>query len=73
MKVLDHTCPFGSIQSHLKASEHATSVKMLNFDYHQMVRGGKTDKLSTVLKPQINKFLDECGFFCYSAETGIEK
>lgn len=73
MYVLDHTCPFGFIQSHLKASEHTNSVKMVNFDYHQMVKGGKTEKLSTVLKPQISKFLDDCGFFCYSAETGIEK
>ncbi|XP_053500582.1 synaptojanin-1 isoform X2 [Ictalurus furcatus] len=62
-----------AFQSHLKASEHTNSVKMVNFDYHQMVKGGKTEKLSTVLKPQISKFLDDCGFFCYSAETGIEK
>ncbi|XP_066506666.1 synaptojanin-1 isoform X2 [Hoplias malabaricus] len=59
--------------SHLKASEHAHAVKMVNFDYHQMVKGGKTEKLSMVLKPQVNKFLDECGFFYYSAETGIER
>uniref|UniRef100_A0A671PN39 Synaptojanin-1 n=1 Tax=Sinocyclocheilus anshuiensis TaxID=1608454 RepID=A0A671PN39_9TELE len=52
-------CP----QSHLNASEYANAVRMLNFDYHQMVKGGKTDKLSTVLKPQISKFLEECGFF----------
>ncbi|KAM9455269.1 synaptojanin-1 isoform 2-T3 [Clarias gariepinus] len=62
-----------AFQSHLKASEHAHCVKMINFDYHQMVRGGKTEKLLTVLKPQISKFLDECGFFYYSAGTGIEK
>ncbi|XP_049324870.1 synaptojanin-1 isoform X3 [Astyanax mexicanus] len=62
-----------AFQSHLKASEHSHAVKMVNFDYHQMVKGGKTEKLSTVLKPQINKFLDECGFFYYSAETGIER
>ncbi|XP_026993932.1 synaptojanin-1 isoform X5 [Tachysurus fulvidraco] len=62
-----------AFQSHLKASEHASSVKMINFDYHQMVKGGKTEKLLTVLKPQISKFLDDCGFFCYSAESGIEK
>ncbi|XP_046716782.1 synaptojanin-1 isoform X2 [Silurus meridionalis] len=62
-----------AFQSHLKASEHANSVKMINFDYHQMVKGGRTEKLLTVLKPQISKFLDECGFFYYSAETGIER
>uniref|UniRef100_A0AAR2IXE1 Synaptojanin-1 n=1 Tax=Pygocentrus nattereri TaxID=42514 RepID=A0AAR2IXE1_PYGNA len=62
-----------AFQSHLKASEHVSAVKMLNFDYHQMVKGGKAEKLTTVLKPQIGKFLDECGFFYYSAETGIER
>ncbi|XP_051539397.1 synaptojanin-1-like isoform X10 [Myxocyprinus asiaticus] len=62
-----------AFQSHLKASEHANAVKMLNFDYHQMVRGGKTDKLNTVLKPQISKFLEECGFFYYSGEAGIRR
>ncbi|XP_051541839.1 LOW QUALITY PROTEIN: synaptojanin-1-like [Myxocyprinus asiaticus] len=62
-----------AFQSHLKASEHANAVKMLNFDYHQMVRGGKTDKLSTVLKPQISKFLEECSFFYYSGEAGIQR
>ncbi|MED6266740.1 Synaptojanin-1 [Characodon lateralis] len=60
-----------AFQSHLKALEHATAVKMVNFDYHQNVRGGKTDKLSSVLKPQLSKFIDECGFFFYSGEKGI--
>uniref|UniRef100_A0A8C9TZG4 phosphoinositide 5-phosphatase n=1 Tax=Scleropages formosus TaxID=113540 RepID=A0A8C9TZG4_SCLFO len=49
-----------AFQSHLKASEHAMGVKMINFDYHQMVKGGKADKLSSVLKPQVSKFLEEC-------------
>ncbi|XP_048035136.1 synaptojanin-1 isoform X6 [Megalobrama amblycephala] len=62
-----------AFQSHLKASEHANAVRMLNFDYHQMVKGGKTDKLNTVLKPQISKFLEECGFFYYSGEAGIQR
>ncbi|XP_050977741.1 synaptojanin-1 isoform X8 [Labeo rohita] len=62
-----------AFQSHLKASEHSNAVRMLNFDYHQMVKGGKTDKLSTVLKPQINKFLEECGFFYYSGDAGIQR
>ncbi|MEQ2294074.1 Synaptojanin-1 [Ameca splendens] len=60
-----------AFQSHLKALEHATAVKMVNFDYHQNVRGGKTDKLSSVLKPQLSKFIDDCGFFFYSGEKGI--
>uniref|UniRef100_A0A673K715 phosphoinositide 5-phosphatase n=1 Tax=Sinocyclocheilus rhinocerous TaxID=307959 RepID=A0A673K715_9TELE len=49
-----------AFQSHLKASEHANAVRMLNFDYHQMVKGGKTEKLNSVLKPQISKFLEGC-------------
>ncbi|XP_024118293.1 synaptojanin-1 isoform X3 [Oryzias melastigma] len=60
-----------AFQSHLKASEHAASVKMINFDYHQNVRGGKADKLHSVLKPLLNKFIEDCGFFYYSGETGI--
>ncbi|XP_049894545.1 synaptojanin-1 isoform X1 [Epinephelus moara] len=62
-----------AFQSHLKASEHATAVKMVNFDYHQNVKGGKADKLHSVLKPYLSKFLEECGFFYYSGETGIAK
>ncbi|XP_033002826.1 synaptojanin-1 isoform X11 [Lacerta agilis] len=53
-----------AFQSHLKASEHADDIKMVNFDYHQMVKGGKAEKLHGVLKPQIQKFL-ECGFFYF--------
>uniref|UniRef100_A0A3Q3DEE9 Synaptojanin-1 n=1 Tax=Hippocampus comes TaxID=109280 RepID=A0A3Q3DEE9_HIPCM len=62
-----------AFQSHLKASEHAASVKMVNFDYHQNVRGGKADKLHSVLKPQLGKFVEECGFFYYSGEMGIAR
>ncbi|XP_047462113.1 synaptojanin-1 isoform X1 [Mugil cephalus] len=60
-----------AFQSHLKASEHAAAVKMVNFDYHQNVKGGKADKLHSVLKPYLSKFMEECGFFYYSGETGI--
>uniref|UniRef100_A0A8C4HLF6 phosphoinositide 5-phosphatase n=1 Tax=Dicentrarchus labrax TaxID=13489 RepID=A0A8C4HLF6_DICLA len=42
-----------AFQSHLKASEHASAVKMVNFDYHQNVKGGKADKLHSVLKPYL--------------------
>uniref|UniRef100_A0A673B8L6 Synaptojanin-1 n=1 Tax=Sphaeramia orbicularis TaxID=375764 RepID=A0A673B8L6_9TELE len=62
-----------AFQSHLKASEHASFVKMVNFDYHQNVKGGKADKLHSVLKPQLSKFTEECGFFYYSGETGITR
>ncbi|XP_051840922.1 synaptojanin-1 isoform X4 [Antechinus flavipes] len=54
-----------AFQSHLKASEHAIDVQMINFDYHQMVKGGKVEKLHSVLKPQVQKFLDS-GFFYFN-------
>uniref|UniRef100_A0A4X2K355 Synaptojanin-1 n=1 Tax=Vombatus ursinus TaxID=29139 RepID=A0A4X2K355_VOMUR len=57
-----------TFQSHLKASEHAVDIQMINFDYHQMVKGGKVEKLHSVLKPQVQKFLDS-GFFYFN---GIE-
>ncbi|KAM4619843.1 synaptojanin-1 isoform 2-T2 [Polymixia lowei] len=62
-----------AFQSHLKASEHAGAVKMVNFDYHQMVKGGKAEKLHSVLKPQLSRFIDDCGFFYYSGENGITR
>ncbi|XP_008276113.1 synaptojanin-1 isoform X1 [Stegastes partitus] len=62
-----------AFQSHLKASEHASSVKMVNFDYHQNVKGGKADKLHSVLKPQLSKFVEECGFFYYAGDIGIAR
>uniref|UniRef100_A0A8C5B708 phosphoinositide 5-phosphatase n=1 Tax=Gadus morhua TaxID=8049 RepID=A0A8C5B708_GADMO len=62
-----------AFQSHLKASEHGGAVKMVNFDYHQMVKGGKAEKLHSVLKPQVSRFVDDCGFFYYSGETGIAR
>lgn len=46
---------------------------MVNFDYHQNVKGGKTDKLHSVLKPYLSKFVEECGFFYYSGESGIAR
>ena len=70
----DKSCSFlRHSQSHLKASEHASAVKMVNFDYHQNVKGGKTDKLHSVLKPYLSKFIEECGFFYYSGEMGITR
>ena len=48
-------------------------MRMVNFDYHQMVKGGKAEKLHSVLKPTVNKFVEECGFFYYSGETGIQR
>ncbi|TKC36239.1 hypothetical protein EI555_020301 [Monodon monoceros] len=54
-----------AFQSHLKASEHVADIQMVNFDYHQMVKGGKAEKLHSVLKPQVQKFLDY-GFFYFN-------
>lgn len=51
----------------MKASEHSADIKMVNFDYHQMVKGGKAEKLHSVLKPQVQKFL-ECGFFYFDGK-----
>ncbi|NWW01652.1 SYNJ1 protein, partial [Oreocharis arfaki] len=56
-----------AFQSHMKASEHSADIKMVNFDYHQMVKGGKAEKLQSVLKPQVQKFL-ECGFFHFDGK-----
>ncbi|NWT07610.1 SYNJ1 protein, partial [Vireo altiloquus] len=56
-----------AFQSHLKASEHSSDIKMVNFDYHQMVKGGKAEKLHSVLKPQVQKFF-ECGFFYFDGK-----
>ncbi|XP_036059860.1 synaptojanin-1 isoform X2 [Onychomys torridus] len=53
-----------AFQSHLKASEHASDIHMVSFDYHQMVKGGRAEKLHSVLKPQVQKFLDY-GFFYF--------
>ncbi|XP_043927358.1 synaptojanin-1 [Protopterus annectens] len=61
-----------AFQSHLKASDHYTDIPMINFDYHQMVRGGKVEKLHSVLMPQVQKFLAECGFF-YANENGVQR
>ncbi|XP_064208707.1 synaptojanin-1 isoform X5 [Anguilla rostrata] len=62
-----------AFQSHLKASEHAAAVKMINFDYHQMVKGGKVEKLHSVLKPLLSKFLEDCSYFSYSGEAGVQR
>ncbi|XP_030058011.1 synaptojanin-1 isoform X1 [Microcaecilia unicolor] len=61
-----------AFQSHLKASEHVADVLMVNFDYHQMVKGGKADKLQSILKPKVHKFLLESGFF-YCDKNGVQR
>nr|XP_033803831.1 synaptojanin-1 isoform X2 [Geotrypetes seraphini] len=61
-----------AFQSHLKASEHAADVLLVNFDYHQMVKGGKADKLHSILKPKVQIFLLESGFF-YCDKNGVQR
>lgn len=69
-----HACgvkPAFPSQSHLKASEHAADVQMVSFDYHQMVKGGKAEKLHSVLRPQVQRFLDY-GFFHFDG-NGVRR
>ncbi|XP_069463973.1 synaptojanin-2 [Ambystoma mexicanum] len=47
----------------LWASLHAEDVPMINFDYHQFVKGGKIEKLENLLKPQLKLHLEEFGIF----------
>ncbi|XP_029459440.1 synaptojanin-1 isoform X3 [Rhinatrema bivittatum] len=61
-----------AFQSHLKASEHAADVLMVNFDYHQMVKGGKAERLHSILKPKVQKFLLESGFFSCD-KSGVQR
>ncbi|XP_075710644.1 synaptojanin-1 isoform X3 [Rhinoderma darwinii] len=61
-----------AFQSHLKASDHVSDILMVNFDYHQMVRGGKAEKLHSILKPKVASFLEECGFF-FMDKDGVHR
>ncbi|XP_073527625.1 synaptojanin-2 isoform X2 [Phyllobates terribilis] len=47
----------------LWASLHAEDVPMINFDYHQLVKGGKIEKLEHLLKPQLKLNMEEFGVF----------
>ncbi|XP_075059511.1 synaptojanin-2 isoform X2 [Mixophyes fleayi] len=47
----------------LWASLHAEDVPMINFDYHQIVKGGRIEKLENLLKPQLKLNLEEFGVF----------
>ncbi|XP_072265470.1 synaptojanin-2-like [Pyxicephalus adspersus] len=47
----------------LWASQHAEDVPMINFDYHQIVKGGKIEKLENMLKPQLKLNLEEFGVY----------
>ncbi|XP_056423067.1 synaptojanin-2 isoform X2 [Hyla sarda] len=47
----------------LWASLHAEDVPMINFDYHQLVKGGKIEKLEHLLKPQLKLNIEEFDVF----------
>ncbi|KAM6432743.1 synaptojanin-2 [Rhynochetos jubatus] len=47
----------------LWASSHAADTPMINFDYHQFAKGGKTEKLETLLRPQLKLHWEDFGIF----------
>uniref|UniRef100_UPI00358E6AC5 synaptojanin-1 isoform X2 n=1 Tax=Myxine glutinosa TaxID=7769 RepID=UPI00358E6AC5 len=60
-----------TFQNHLQASSHAADMPMVNFDYHQQVRGGpsKVERLQAGLGHKVLPFLTECGFFSSSGDS----
>ncbi|PKU29262.1 synaptojanin-2 isoform x1 [Limosa lapponica baueri] len=47
----------------LWASSHAADTPMINFDYHQFAKGGKTEKLENLLGPQLKLHWEDFGIF----------
>ncbi|NXI03130.1 SYNJ2 protein, partial [Pachycephala philippinensis] len=47
----------------LWASSHAEDSPMINVDYHQFAKGGKTEKLENLLRPQLKLHWEEFGIF----------
>ncbi|KAM6082271.1 synaptojanin-2 isoform 2-T2 [Chlamydotis macqueenii] len=47
----------------LWASSHAEDTPMINFDYHQFTKGGKTEKLENLLRPQLKLHWEDFGIF----------
>ncbi|XP_025977987.2 synaptojanin-2 isoform X1 [Dromaius novaehollandiae] len=47
----------------LWASSHAEDTPMINFDYHQFAKGGKTEKLENLLRPQLQLHWEDFGIF----------
>ncbi|GCB68204.1 hypothetical protein scyTo_0013796, partial [Scyliorhinus torazame] len=45
------------------ASAYAPNTPMINFDYYHCVKGGKVEKLHSLLKPQLQEDLEQFGFF----------
>lgn len=52
-----------SEQKLLWASSHAEDSPMINFDYHQFAKGGKTEKLENLLRPQLKLHWEDFGIF----------
>ncbi|NXQ99294.1 SYNJ2 protein, partial [Sagittarius serpentarius] len=47
----------------LWASSHAADTPMINFDYHQFAKGGKSEKLENLLRPQLKLHWEDFGIF----------
>ncbi|XP_069866485.1 synaptojanin-2 isoform X4 [Dipodomys merriami] len=47
----------------LWASCHASDTPMINFDFHQLAKGGKLEKLENLLKPQLKLHWDDFDVF----------
>ncbi|OXB66556.1 hypothetical protein ASZ78_010835 [Callipepla squamata] len=47
----------------LWASSHAADTPMINFDFHQFAKGGKTEKLENLLRPQLKLHWEDFGVF----------
>ncbi|XP_060472982.2 synaptojanin-2 isoform X1 [Panthera onca] len=47
----------------LWASCHAGDTPMINFDFHQLAKGGKLEKLENLLRPQLKLHWDDFGVF----------
>ncbi|NWX91263.1 SYNJ2 protein, partial [Nothoprocta pentlandii] len=52
-----------AFQKLLWASSHAEDTPMINFDYHQLAKRGKTEKLENLLRPQLKLHWEEFGIF----------
>ncbi|KAG8522416.1 Synaptojanin-2 [Galemys pyrenaicus] len=47
----------------LWASCHASDTPMINFDFHQLAKGGKLEKLESLLRPQLQLHWDDFDVF----------
>uniref|UniRef100_A0A452SQD9 phosphoinositide 5-phosphatase n=1 Tax=Ursus americanus TaxID=9643 RepID=A0A452SQD9_URSAM len=57
-----HPLPF-HFQKLLWASCHAGDTPMINFDFHQLAKGGKLEKLENLLRPQLKLHWDDFDVF----------